>query len=312
MKWDMRGGSSSLCLRASLLLLLNSTAHAAFLWRQTAQAAVSIGQDPLSEKDYALARGHEQAQIAQGASELAKVSEQAITDKRQEYSSVLAEEAAEDMSRKAVSDMEVKSILDQIVKFNEDAQAHAAHVSSLLGPSVARHIRDAAAKAAEEEVEKEVMEEAATAASNASVKVETPAAHASRAAAAAAAAAEPYHLGLLRAQYGAKDSYEKARSAYTAAGQLATEARHLAYQAQDMQEEGKGLQAQLTMTQAHDTLYRAQTMQQWVQKLYKRASDQQAFTGWYQQSMFAAARHAAATMSRTPPDAVFPPPPPKP
>mmetsp|Transcript_8726 Transcript_8726/g.15745 ORF Transcript_8726/g.15745 Transcript_8726/m.15745 type:complete len:308 (+) Transcript_8726:94-1017(+) len=305
MKWDKRGGYGSLFLRACLLLTVSGTAHGAFLWRQSVQTE----QDPLVEKYYALWRGQEQAQIAQGTADLAKVSEQAIQEKRQEYSSLLAEEAAEDVAQKAVSDKEVKSMLDQIVKFNQEAQVHAAHVASLLNVGAAREIEDEASKAAVEEVEKEVADEAATAASNASVKVETPSEHATRAAEVAAAAAEPYHLGLLRAQYGAKDSYEKAKSAYTAAGQLAMDARHLANQAQDLQEEGKGLQARLTMTQAHDTLFRAQSMQQWVHKLYKRASDLQASTAWYQQSMFSAARQAVATMSRTPPGAVFPPPP---
>jgi len=266
-------------------------------------------QDPFTSRAFALQRGEEQVRIAKGARELAKVSLKAIDDKRQEYSAALAEEAAEDVAQKAVSEQEVEDLGRKIEAYTEEAQKHDAHVRSMINIDAAKQLMAAASKAAVNEVEQELIAEAGAAARNATVKVETTAEHATRVAALAAEAAKPYHLGLLRAQYGARDSYNSAKEAYTEASQLALKARQLAADAQTMQAEGNGMKARLMMTQAHDIFFHAQDMQKWVHKLYKRASDMEASTAWYQRSMFEAARHAAATAPATPDGAVFPPPP---
>jgi hypothetical protein len=235
-----------------------------------------------------LVKGYNELEISNTAMSAAASSAAQVKVSQQELVAKSAMQGAIESNKKVLPLLpEARSQALEVRKYAFLASAHRNHAAEVLGGF--RHIEGLAVDEARKAVLGWISGDASKTAEDSVVDN-----RGDRLANAVAAAAEPYHLAVLRNQKFCKETYAKAKDSSTSSQKLKTDAQDLALAAQDMQTKGL-LEAQTTMTMAHEMASKAEEMRVWANKLYKQASDACTNVGSWQLSEQQAADNAAAT-----------------
>lgn len=277
---------------AAFVLVANNTVNAALLLRHRS----TTGQTP----ETTMNKIDEENDIAQAAQFEAQSTAGVIEPRQNELLSDMAFHTAQDDLEASSHVIPSASVaLKEAQAFADTAQQHADHARLM-----AEQIQSApqlAASNAVAAIEGRIRSAAHAAAVQAMTAPPAPdPLKDQRMMNAVAEAAEPYHLGLLRAQKFVAEAYGKAYSTATMVTNLNMQAKKMANDAVALNAAGGGFQARKMMTEAHAIQEKAKNMKAWASKFYSQADDINKSLASYQAAQSAAAAEAAQLMAPLP------------